>query len=88
MPCPYIEGVDERCAHMLTLRNIQAAVSLCAYDHLNCPIYQKLKAGPQASRADLLTTHHMRLPRMPVSSSISASSAHLPRIPSAPMSAM
>jgi len=88
MPCPYIDGVDDRCAHMLTLRNVQAAVSLCAYDHLNCPIFQKLKAGPQLQQAELLSTVHMRMPRRPGSLSISASSARLPLTPSVRTPAM
>ena len=44
MACPYIDGTDERCSRMLTLRNIQQAVSLCAYDYHNCPTYRTLKA--------------------------------------------
>ena len=56
MACPFIDGTDERCSRTLTLRNIQRAVSLCAYDYLNCPIYRALRAGTvkQANRAKAL----------------------------------
>ena len=43
MECPYIDGADERCAQTLSLQNVQQAVSLCAYDHLNCPVYRALR---------------------------------------------
>jgi hypothetical protein len=42
--CPFIDGTDERCSRTLTLRNVQQAVSFCAYDYLNCPVYRTLKA--------------------------------------------
>ena len=45
MACPFIDGTDERCSRTLTLRNVQRAVSLCAYDHLSCPVYRALRAG-------------------------------------------
>jgi len=52
--CPFIDGTDERCSRTLTLRNIQQAVSICAYDYLNCPVYRTLKArghaGPSQPR--------------------------------------
>lgn len=57
MPCPFINGTDDRCSRTLTLRNIQQAVSLCAYDYLNCPVYRALKAqaaGKGAAKAKLL----------------------------------
>ena len=56
MACPFIDGTDDRCSRTLTLRNIQRAVSLCAYDHINCPVYQALKAGmvKQATYAKLV----------------------------------
>ena len=54
MSCPFIDGTDERCSRTLTLRNIQQAVSICAYDYLNCPVYRTLKArghaGPSQPR--------------------------------------
>jgi len=44
MSCPFIDGTDERCSRTLTLRNVQQAVTFCAYGYLNCPVYRTLKA--------------------------------------------
>jgi hypothetical protein len=41
--CPYLERRDARCAGMLTLTNLRAALAQCAGEHEYCAVYHQIR---------------------------------------------
>lgn len=39
MACPFMELDRHQCKRMLTLDNLEKALSICANDYVNCPVY-------------------------------------------------
>jgi hypothetical protein len=43
--CPYLENADSRCAVHQSLHRLDDALTLCAEDFENCPVYREMLEG-------------------------------------------
>ncbi len=41
--CPYVEDADARCGRYLTLENVTQALTRCACDYQQCPVYREIQ---------------------------------------------
>jgi len=58
--CPFVEAADPRCGKTLTLDNLTRALSLCACEYGNCPVYREIQSDVQHdSPRDEHDTEHL-----------------------------